>query len=98
MLIQEHPHDAPWLRPVEKERLLLALGPPRQAAEHSLCAATRATVRTTTCRMCAAQYVISSMLTNAARFFLPTLLSEVYPGAHEGALRSSSEPMSPYDP
>ena len=38
-----------------------------------------ATLRTPLCRVCCTQYVVSSALTNAARFFLPTLLKEVYP-------------------
>jgi len=47
--------------------------------QRTLAATVRATLRTSTCRVCCAQYVVSAALMNAARFFLPTLLTEVYP-------------------
>ena len=54
-------------------------GEARDAPPLTMCDAVCATVGGTHCLLFAAQYLISSALTNSARFFLPQLLKGVFP-------------------
>jgi MFS family permease len=56
-----------------------ALGPGAPGSPMPLGAALRATILHTRCRTFAVQYVVSASIVNSARFFLPTLLKEVFP-------------------
>ena len=63
--------------------------PPPPAPPQTMFSVLRATVATFACGVCTAQYVVSSALTNAARFFLPSLLKALHPSlsaAHIGLL------------
>lgn len=89
MLLNERPQEAAWLSTTERAELVDALastqlasvasgsakGAPRRTLVHTL----RETLLTTPCVLFCLTYIVSATIANSARFFLPTLLKEVYP-------------------
>jgi sugar phosphate permease len=94
LLLNEHPQQAKWLRPDERRMLTASLNwrstscgtipspsPTNSSAQRRppLLSTLRETISSTPCAIYTMTYFVSACIANSARFFLPSLLTEVFP-------------------